>query len=166
LIEQLLRSNDQSILDELARKQAQTETATMPIRCGQQQSCPPNEACLFDQLHQAYVCVCPREKEFMRVEGVCREYVPNGLSCLLDMGDECSENEECLTLHTNRKHGTCQCKLGYVRNRVNFKCESPRIAEQTISDKRITTRMSSTIQEGQVLISFYFFFVVFILRLN
>jgi hypothetical protein len=154
LIEQLLRSNDQSILDELARKQSsqvQIEAANTPLKCDLdklgKQSCPPNEACLFDELHQTHVCTCQREKDFVRLQGVCREYIPNGLGCLL--GDDCGDNEECLTLYTSKKHGTCQCKLGYKRNRVNFKCESQAVEQAISSNNIVTTSLNLPIQDRQ-----------------
>ena len=62
-----------------------------------------------------------------RIEGVCREYLPNTDNCMLNLNEcDAEENEECVPspiAPANRvKHGTCQCQLGFKRDLDSFKC--------------------------------------------
>ncbi len=88
-------------------------------------SCPPNESCMFNMHTKSFQCSCPASLNYHRIEGECREYLPNMSGCELNL-NECvtSLNEECLSLIPTAKHGTCQCMRGYKRNQVTLQCES------------------------------------------
>jgi hypothetical protein len=98
--------------------------------------CPMNEICSLKKSSSAsspvvsHQCVCPREKNFRRVDGECREYLPGSDSCMLYL-NECNPqlNEECVVVNKFSKHGTCQCKVGYKRNQKSFECELILLAE-------------------------------------
>lgn len=96
--------------------------------------CPLNELCLLDD------CVCPNELSYVRIEGVCREYLKHkSVGCSLFMS-ECdpSLNEECISLSSMNRHGTCQCKVGYKRNMDTALCElfQMKYVENKSSNKR------------------------------
>lgn len=94
--------------------------------------CPVNEECVKrpgDDAH-GYECMCPHEENMRRIDGVCREYLPNTESCMMYL-NECDKeaNEECVVLHTSpassirSRHGTCQCRVGFTRDSDSSKCK-------------------------------------------
>lgn len=88
-------------------------------------ACPVNEVCTQkDESIQVYECICPKQEKMRRIDGVCREYLPNQAGCTMYL-NECDneDNEECVAFHSNRaKHGTCQCQIGFRRDFKTFRC--------------------------------------------
>lgn len=85
-------------------------------------NCPLNELCVQNEF-KIFDCVCPRELNFFRIDGLCREYLPKSPTCRLILNECSNSNEECIVYNQHSKHGTCQCKVGYKRNLNSFTCE-------------------------------------------
>ncbi|CAF1062140.1 unnamed protein product [Adineta ricciae] len=123
--------------------------------CNDTKLCKINEQC--EQISvsaqiQRNICSCDHKSGYRRINGVCRQYLPNTKPCAIYEKDfqetddnedldqtvnrgRCKKNEECLPPNDRAKHGYCQCKLGFLRTSGNGKC---------LADERMTTFTTST----------------------
>ncbi|CAF1112750.1 unnamed protein product [Brachionus calyciflorus] len=135
----LIKPIQKSNIESLIRKEKEDLNAFFASQSFENQcspnenTCEENEKCLFNKLNNVYECVCPREFGFYKIDGVCREYLPDTNGCELYI-DKCPKDEECLAKNEVSKHGTCQCKINYRRNLDTFICE-PVDNRQTKSPK-------------------------------
>lgn len=109
--------------------------------------CPNNEVCMKrgGEGSDSHECVCPAEMGMHRVDGVCREYLPNMAGCTMYL-NECGgadeeTNEECVVLHAvpnqpRGKHGTCQCRVGFRRDLASQKCLPDTNEDESSSEQK------------------------------
>ena len=102
--------------------------------------CPTNQVCLIK--NKQPVCVCPEELNLRLIDGVCREIYDSMVGCTMYLNECTTElNEECVSLNSYSKHGTCQCKLGFRRNPTTFSCESEKkVLENNNFVKKLNNR--------------------------
>lgn len=83
--------------------------------------CQINEICLKDAII-GFRCVCPRELNFVTINGQCREYLPKMSTCDI-LSYPCQiPGEECI-LGEKPPKGRCQCKFGYRRDEITLECK-------------------------------------------
>lgn len=143
LIESLINKEKGDLESFLANSQNRDECSP------EESSCQLYEICRLGNLN-VYQCVCPNEFGFHRIDGRCREYLPNTKDCEMYI-DRCPENEECLIRNGYRKQGTCQCMMGFRRNLQTFKCE-PELENEMIKNRKrrppVADQDSEEIQES------------------
>ena len=92
------------------------------LTCNSQ--CDLNEVCQLrnDESNQ-YECVCPVGSGLFKINNVCREYLPNMVRCDSTSWSSCQQkNEGCVSIDGYTEESTCQCQLGFIRNRITYEC--------------------------------------------
>ncbi len=85
--------------------------------------CQYNEVCqLKNGESDKYECICPVEYGFYNINNVCREYLANTESCDNILSSCQHNNEECLSVDGYPEQKTCQCQIGFLRDRITLEC--------------------------------------------
>ncbi len=120
-------------------------------------NCPLNELCIQNEF-KIFDCVCPSEFNFFRIDGLCREYLEKSARCTLMLNECANQNEECIIYNQYSKHGTCQCKMGYKRNKNTFICEPILKSSRPFIDSNLNDQL---IKDQSSVNKFFFFLIYF-----